>query len=270
MTAQILVFKSNWGMDEAMPQQLQRIAEGGYDGIEGRLPDPAQAAEFAELLQRYKLKFIPMIFSGGPDHLASFEQQLEQAAKWKPLKITAHSGKDYFSADEHLRFFKGAVALEKKIGVPVAHETHRGRALYSPWNTAQLLKAVPELNLNADFSHWCCVSESMMEETPEMMDLACRRSIHIHGRVGYEEGPQVPHPAAPEYKYQVEKHEAWWDAIIRAQMDRGETLITFTPEFGPAPYMPALPFTGQPVSDLWQVCAYMAQRFRSRFAELHA
>jgi hypothetical protein len=110
----------------------------------------------------------------------------------------------------------------------------------------------------------------MMEEIPEMMALACQRSIHIHGRVGYEEGPQVPHPGAAEYKYQVEAHEAWWDAIVRAQATKGESVITFTPEFGPAPYMPALPFTAQPVSDLWEVCLYMTKRFRERFAQLHA
>ncbi len=265
---ELLVFKSNWGMPETMPEQLKRIAEAGYDGIEGRLPDPGDAAEFAELLQRYGLRFIPMIFTEGPDHLASFERQLEKAASWKPLKVTAHSSKDHHSFEEQLRFFKAAALLEKKIGVPVAHETHRGRALYAPWVSARLLAEVPALRLNADFSHWCCVTESLLQELPQMMDLACRRTIHIHGRVGHENGPQVPHPAAPEYQAQVAAHEAWWDAIVNHQAANGETLITFTPEFGPPGYMPTLPFTNQPVSDLWEVCLYMAQRYRARFKSL--
>jgi hypothetical protein len=68
----------------------------------------------------------------------------------------------------------------------------------------------------------------------------------------------------------VDCHEAWWDAIVKARMAAGEGTITFTPEFGPEPYMPRLPYTQQPVSDLWEVCLYMAKRFRERFARLHA
>ena len=43
--------------------------------------------------------------------------------------------------------------------MPVVHETHRQRLLYSPYPSAELL-ALPELaalKINADLSHWCCV-----------------------------------------------------------------------------------------------------------------
>jgi len=43
--------------------------------------------------------------------------------------------------------------------------------------------------------------------------------------------------------------------------------MTFTPEFGPPTYMPALPYTRQPVADLWDICMYMTQQFRARFTE---
>ena len=32
--------------------------------------------------------------------------------------------------------------------------------------------------------------------------------------------------------------------------------------------MPVLPFTGAPVTDLWKICLWMADRFRERFASV--
>src|SRR5580700_7890078 len=94
---ELLVFKAGWGMAESLPRRMERIAEAGYDGVEEGLPPPEQKAEFAELLARHGLRYLPMIFTQGPDHLASFERQLEEAAAWKPLKVTCHSAKDHHS-----------------------------------------------------------------------------------------------------------------------------------------------------------------------------
>ena len=40
------------------------------------------------------------------------------------------------------------------------------------------------------------------------------RAHHIHARVGCEQGPQVPHPAAPEYQEALTAHERWWTQIL--------------------------------------------------------
>jgi hypothetical protein len=99
------------------------------------------------------------------------------------------------------------------------------------------------------------------------MALCVKRARHIHGRVGHEEGPQVNDPRAPEWHTPLLAHEAWWKAIIAEHRKAGASHLTFTPEFGPPNYMPTLPYTCQPVSDLWDVCLFMAERFRTLFAE---
>ena len=38
-----------------------------------------------------------------------------------------------------------------------------------------------------------------------------------------------------------------------------------TPEFGPDGYLHTLPFTGQPVADLWQINSWMGQNEKSHF-----
>lgn len=240
---------------------FERIAAAGYQGVECPLPVAEQEPLFRQLLKEHGLKLIAQVLTEGPDHAGSFERQLERAASFGPGLIVSQSGKDSHGREERLAYFERALAAEARIGIPVAHETHRGRALYTPWHTAELLAAEERLRLTADFSHWCCVTESLLEDQGAAMSAACARAIHIHGRVGHREGPQVSDPRAPEYAQELAAHEDWWKRIVNAHFARGETTMTFTPEFGPPGYMPTLPYTKQPVADLWELNAWMARRF---------
>lgn len=62
--------------------------------------------------------------------------------------------------------------------------------------------------------------------------LLWNRTAHVHCRVGYENGPQVPDPRAPEWLPYVEEHEKWWDLIWDVQARRGDKVSTFVPEYG--------------------------------------
>lgn len=263
---ELKVFKAQWGMTEPLEQQFAKIVEAGYQGIEGAPPAPEQEKLFRQLLDSTKLDYIAGIHSSG-DHVATFRERAERAAQFGPLLITSHSGRDYMEWDEQQRFFESALAVEQRLGIPFAHETHRGRAMFTPWTTAKLLRQYPELKLNADFSHWVVVTESLLEEQLDNVELAISRTIHVHGRVGFRHGPQVPDPAAPEYAAELQAHEAWWDAICRRRAEQGASSFTFTPEYGPPGYMHTLPYTKQPLADLWSVCLWMGQRFAARYRE---
>jgi hypothetical protein len=99
---------------------------------------------------------------------------------------------------------------------------------------------------------------------------ACNaRAVHIHGRVGHPGGPQVNDPRAPENADRLHRHESWWREIVVARLRSGAEAVSFDPEFGPPPdYMPSDPFTGAPAADLWDVCAWIAERFRTLVAEV--
>jgi sugar phosphate isomerase/epimerase len=145
----------------------------------------------------------------------------------------------------------------------VLHETHRGRPTFSTTETLRHLEALPALRLTADISHWMCVHESDLSDQQEALDRVVPRVDHIHARVGYAEGPQVPHPLAPEYGAALEAHVRFWQAVLDARRVEGREWFTLTPEFGPPEYMPCLPFTRQPVADAWDVnvefLAYLRQ-----------
>jgi hypothetical protein len=111
------------------------------------------------------------------------------------------------------------------------------------------------------------VCERLIDTEPDIIALCAERAHHIHARVGYDQGAQVPHPAAPEYREALEAHENWWAQIWRSQLLRGLSVSTMTPEFGPDGYLHCLPFTGAPVADLEQINTWMAERQRRRFAD---
>jgi len=258
------LIKSTWGMSGTYGQMFKQIADAGYAGVETTLPAADRKQEFEELLLKHGLDFIAQVHTNG-NHKDSFAVQVNQAAAFNPALIVAHSARDCMGWEEQYDFFEHAIAIEKLIGISVAHETHRHRAMYAPWTTAALLKEFPDLKITADFSHWCCVCESLLEDQAEAIDLAIQRAIHVHARVGHAQGPQVPHPGAPEYGKELATHENWWEQIVKHRLSHGAATFTVTSEFGPRGYMPALPFTNQPVTDLWDVCLWMAKRFEAQF-----
>lgn len=257
-------FKALWGMEGTYAELLGRAADAGYEGIETAPPPPAQQEEFMALLERHRLAFIAQVYTG-QDASADFKSQVEYAARFKPLAIVSHSAKDSMEPEAQDRFFGEALDTEARCGIPIGHETHRQRAMFTPWTTARLLKKFPELRITADFSHWVNVCESHLADQEENMALALARTIHIHGRIGYPEGPQVPHPAAPEYQAELALFLGWWREIAANRARSGAPLLTFTAEFGPPGYMPTLPFANTPVAELWEVNQWMTDTFTAQF-----
>lgn len=260
---QTIILKALWGMSEGatIDDKLRMIRDAGYNGVE--CPKPAEdPSQWKDLCAKYNLDYIGMIFADEPK---AFSEQLKAVLAYQPILVNAHSGRDKMTFESGSAFFSEVIRMEKDAGVGIAHETHRLRIFFSPWSTIPYLEKFPDLKICADFSHWTVVCESMMHDMDDYLKLACTRALHVHGRVGYEEGPQVPDPRAPEYQRHVERFESWWDAIRQARKAASASFMTYTPEFGPPGYMHTLPYTQQPVANLWDVCLHMANRERERW-----
>lgn len=258
------IFKAAWGMPGSLPHIIEQVGMAGYDGIELPVPD-YPLAEFRQLLADHKLRYNTMLFPATPEQL---KEGAQKALELDPLRIVVHAGRDAMTPAQGCDFFEKALALQDELGVQFAFETHRGKLLYSPWNALFYLKEFPELRLTADFSHWVCVCERLPDDQAEALALAARRAIHLHTRVGYDQGPQTPDPAAPEYAAFLDWHETQWDRVRAAHEERDEEILTLVPEYGPPGYMHTLPHTNVPVADLWSVCQWSADRMRRRWKDL--
>ncbi|ASU34139.1 sugar phosphate isomerase/epimerase family protein [Mucilaginibacter xinganensis] len=269
---QIKFFCPKWGSDGITWDNFcAKVKAAGYDGIETPVPfDAGEKKDIAAAVTKHGLLLIVQYYQsfekGFEAHKINFKKHLENLTGMRPLLIDSQTGKDYFSAGQNRELFEMAAAVTADSGVPIAHETHRNKALFAAHVTQALLTENPDVRITADFSHWCNVSESLLEQQQEAVDLAISRTIHIHARVGHAESAQVTDPRADEWQPEVAAHLLWWDAIIQQRLKNGARFTTITPEFGPAPYMPALPYTKMPVANQWDINVYMMELLRKRYA----
>ena len=262
---ELKVIKTLWGYTEAATtaDELRRIKDAGFDGIEWGVPS-MEPQQWRDLCGEIGLDYCAQIFAfDAPTYVA----ELENAVKYGPIVISAHDGRDKMTFQEGCDYFREVLKAEQDLGVTVAHETHRHRLFFTPWSTAQYLEEFEALGVCADFSHWCVVTESMLNDMEDWVTRACERTVHVHARVGFEESPQVSDPRAPEFRHYLERHEQWWDRIFALRKQRFEPFTTIDPEFGPPGYMPAQPYTQMPIVNLWDVHLWMANRIRSRWAK---
>lgn len=265
----LTILATNWGFPGSWDEYCSKAKAAGYDGCEIWWPlDQSERTKMFDALSKHGLKYGFLWGSGDADfakHEIQFQQVLTEIIKSKPLFVNCHSGKDFFAVEQKLQLIAWSTGLSRGSGVPIYHETHRGRACYSAPVTRELLERDPYLRLTLDISHWCNVHESLLQDQVENIDLALSRTDHIHARVGHAEGPQVSDPRAPEWNNAVKAHLAWWDKIVATKKQEGQP-ITFLTEFGPPDYMPTTPYTRQPLANQWDINVYMMQTLRSRYA----
>ncbi len=283
---ELLLLRSVWsGPHRDLPTLIAQTIAGGFGGLEGPLPaDSAARHELRDRLRDDNLAWIAEVATGsdpdGPgdwwlpqpertvtDHLADLEAALERACDLGALFVSTMCGSDAWSWEQHVEFFGRALEMERAAGLAVGFETHRGRSLFNPWLTRDLLREFPEMKLTCDFSHWCVVCERLIDTEAEVLALCFERALHVHGRVGYAQHAQVSDPRAPEYAPALEAHERWWSAIWADQARRGWRQTTLTPEFLWDGYLQVLPYTQAPVADLWEITCWMGRRQQERFAE---
>ncbi len=192
---------------------------------------------------------------------------LQACAPFNPVRVNCIGGLDAWTHGEMLRFPEAGMNAAETLGLDLCFETHRSRCLFNPWRCEQIVGELPEIRLTADLSHWCVVAERLMvTEMPTIRRIA-PHVRHIHARVGYDQGPQVPHPAAPEYAQALSRHQRCWECFWDAQQRAGATRTTMTPEFGPDGYLHQLPFTRAPVADLWEINRWMADAERRHLSQ---
>lgn len=259
---QIRYVCSLWGMNQStLAESLQAIKSAGYDGVEAWAPgEEAQRREFRAMLTDLELDLVSQQWTFGNSpaaHVASFEEQYLRNIELRPCFVNSHTGVDHYLLEENLPIFDHASELAERHGISVLHETHRGRPTFSAPSTVALLDARPQLALTADFSHWCCVHESLLQDQAGRVRRASEHAYYIHARVGHAQGPQVPDPRVPEWQDALVTHLRWWQDIVDIRFSTGAGSLYVCTEFGPPDYMTRLPFTRMPISDQWKINLYM-------------
>ena len=219
---QLKVLATSWGFNGTTDEYCARVKREGYNGIETWWPMEQKGQdEMFAALKKYDLE-VGFLTAGHEsnfnDHFHTFKSMINAAANNKiqrPLYINCHSGRDYFNYEQGKAFIDFTTELSKSTGLKIYHETHRSRLMYSAPVARHYLETNPDLRFTLDISHWCNVSESLLADQAETVNLAIQRTDHFHARIGHAEGPQVNDPRAPEWNDAVKAHFTWWDEIVK-------------------------------------------------------
>jgi sugar phosphate isomerase/epimerase len=268
---ELKIMATNWGFPGTLDEYCAKAKKEGYDGIEIWWPmEKSGQDELFTALKKHQLD-VGFLCAGADSaydkHFSQFTSMIDAAATQtiqRPLYINCHSGRDYFNYDQNKTFIDHTMKLSEKTGIIICHETHRSRMLFAAPVGRQYIDKVPGLRITFDVSHWCNVSETLLQDQPETVELTLPRVDHIHARIGHPEGPQVNDPRAPEWDAALKAHFAWWDKIVEGKKKSGSRLTILT-EFGPPDYMPTLPYTREPLADQWAINVHMMQILRKRY-----
>ena len=270
ITAQkeVLFFQTDWGFEEGTEVFIKKAKAYGYDGIETWAPNDKQKQ--IQILKWLKENNMKIIFLCGSNpslpfekSLSNYKEYLKNTLELSPIAINSHTGSDFYTLSENMAFIEVANELSNQYNIPIYHETHRGRFSFSLPKTIEYIEKNKDLSLTLDISHWLVVHESLLKNRQELLDKIIKRSNHIHARVGFEEGPQVNDPSAPEWKNIVERHLDIWEAVITKNLNEKNN-VTITTEFGPPNYMPTLPITKKPTSDQWNSNVFIMKALKKR------
>lgn len=269
---QIKILCPVWGHEHIKTELfLDNVRCAGYDGVETWIPaDVVARKQLLDYLQKHEMHIVAHQHEADGKNFTEFKtsflKQIQLCANAGPILINSHTGKDYFSFEQNLELIDIAQEFSEKSGIMIVHETHRGRLGYSPQMIEEYFEKRKDFLITADFSHWVCVTESMLQNFSSIVDEAIIRSRHIHARVGFEQGPQVSDPRAPEWNNAVNVFLSWWDRIIQCNAALNCKLMPLTTEFGPVPYMPTIPFTHKPVADQFEINCYMKDVLKDKYA----
>ncbi len=267
----ILFFCPRWGHAQVpMNEFARKVKDAGYDGIETDIPTHEKQRDvLLEILEKNNLLLIAQHWETiEPDfekHLEAYTEQLAVMALAKPLFINSQTGKDYYTFTQNEALIRTAEMTTALTGIPVHHETHRGKFSFAAHVIRKYIDALPLLTLTLDISHWCVVAETLLHDQADAVAKAISRTKHIHARIGATQTAQVTDPRLPEWEDALQFHLSCWDSVVEQNQKEGNTMLTFTTEFGPYPYMINLPSSGKPVTDQWDINVYMKDLLKKRY-----
>ena len=275
---QLQVFNSIWAMERRRPdghewsleEQVEMLAEAGFDGMDllcGR-PDQARAAQ--RVLDRHGLGCSCCAF---PTSIEGLQADIDLAIELGATHLNIIGQVYPFTVEEGASYVRGWLELCDRANLPVVIETHRDCITTDMLYTLQLLEAVPEMDLCADVSHFV-VGREFRWPIPEQDDAwihrVLERSKSFQGRVASREQIQIQLDF-PQHEGWVELFFGWWEAGLRGWRARepADAVLNFLCELGPPPYA-ITGADGYELSERWEEALVIKDRVREIWRRLES
>lgn len=272
----LLVFQSLWamerrntdGFERSLEENIQMIAEAGFDGISTDWRNRQAVRRMAPLLKANGMTAEGQCFPKTVDDL-------------KPvLEIATESSLHHLDIQPDIRprrvqdcvpLLEGWRRLSEEVDFPVYIETHRDRMTTDLFFVLDLLDCFPDLKLLADLSHFLVGREfawPVDETNHAYIHRVLDNSWAFHGRVASREQVQIE-IAFPHHKMWFDLFLDWWEYGFKSWRKRASANATlaFTCELGPKPYA-ITGRDGNDTTDRWAEALIMRDRVRKLWADL--
>jgi hypothetical protein len=160
---------------------------------------------------------------------------------------------------------RGWLKMCTQAGVDATIETHRDCITTDMLYTLQLMKAVPEMPLCADLSHFVVGREFGWPITPlvqTQIESILDRSVSFQGRIASREQIQLQ-ISFPQHQQWYDLFASWWAYGFSTWRQRnGENaVLNFLCELGPREYA-ITGADGEELSDRWEEALMIGDRVR--------
>nr|WP_143101060.1 TIM barrel protein [Paenibacillus sp. 1_12] len=245
-----------WTMEE----KFEKIAEAGFTGIMGRLPEGRDADVWRRLLDDYGFSFGIHSFPGRPEDITEL---LKDAKQFGVQYVNSQVMSSFLIGQPAIDLLDGLVQAGRSAQMPYFVETHRGRVTQDLHRTVEYVRAVSDLRLTIDLSHYIVAGEvtgsdeSVLNKVSELFDSLLERTSSIHARVSNGEQVQVDigsggeHPMVPHFM-------GWWQRGMGYWLKDAQPgdVLPFVTELGPPDYAitnQSYLFSGRSeISDRWE------------------
>lgn len=221
----------------SMEQKLERIAEAGYAGILGRLPEESEKGKWRKLLDRYGLSFAVEAFPGDRGSFSSF---LREAKPFGVSYVNAQVQDAWVTGQNAVRLLGELLVEAADWQVPVFIETHRGRITQDLLRTVEYVENLPHMRLTIDLSHYVLAGEMLRpdERAERHFDRLLERTSSIHGRISNGEQIQVEFEPDFDEMALTERYLNWWTKGMKYWLKEAVPgdILPFVCELGPIPY----------------------------------
>ncbi|MCW5706871.1 TIM barrel protein [Shinella sp.] len=264
----IRIFQSLWAMELRRPdgfersveENVQMIADAGYDGVSAHWYDRSYVQALAPLLRERGLEVEAQSF---PKSVEDIIPTLELAVEFGVHHVAVQPDVRPRKLEDAIRIIEGWRELGTQAGVSVFFETHRDRMTNDLHFTLDLLDAIPDLTLLGDISHYVVGREYTFPIDQQKHDDFHQILDHVHafhGRVASGEQVQLPLSFAHNEAWFGQFLE-WWEYGFRSWRRRApqDATLAFTCELGPQPYAIAGP-DGYDLTDRWSEALLLRDR----------
>ncbi|SFD54358.1 hypothetical protein SAMN05216378_0384 [Paenibacillus catalpae] len=225
------------GREWTMEEKFERIAAAGFTGISATMPSEQDILEWHRLLDKYQFTFSTVAFPSSKSDMGDILETVKQFGRVQYINSQVMDA--FVVGDKAVQLLQELLEASADAGIPHFIETHRGRITQDLLRTTDYVRALPQLQLIIDLSHYVVAGEldGAGSRAEAEFEVLLERTAGIHGRISNGEQVQIDigksgsHPMVDHFK-------RWWKKGMRnwyANAVPGD-ILSFVPELGPPGY----------------------------------